>query len=99
VVNRVEINENPRATIVIYTQEYPIPLAMVGIGLMSRLNVCCLSILVYGNTGLLLRLGYHLYFNIRKLAIRKSTKSLLVTGNLQQPCLRKRSCESLVVLI
>ena len=41
-LNRFENTEYPRATIVVYTQEYPITLAMVGTGQRSRLNARCL---------------------------------------------------------
>jgi len=33
-----------RAITVVYTQEYPIILPMVGIGQKSKLNACCLPI-------------------------------------------------------
>jgi len=38
VLNRVESTEYSQATTVVYTQEYPLTLLMVGIGQMSRLN-------------------------------------------------------------
>ena len=37
-LNRIESTELSRATTVVYTQEYPIILPVVGIGQMSRLN-------------------------------------------------------------
>ena len=43
-LTHVESTEYSRATTVVYTQEYPITLAMVGIGQMSRPNARCLHI-------------------------------------------------------
>ena len=43
-LTHVESTEYSRATTVVYTQEYPITLAMVGIGQMSRLNARYLHI-------------------------------------------------------
>jgi len=44
VLNRVESTEYSRATTVVYTHEYPITLAKVGISQTSRLNARCLPI-------------------------------------------------------
>jgi len=44
VLNRVERPEYSQATTVVYTQEYPITLTMVGTGQMSRLNARWLPI-------------------------------------------------------
>jgi len=48
-LNRVENTEYSQATTctVVYTQEYPITLHMVGIGQMSSLNAHCLPIVGY----------------------------------------------------
>jgi len=46
VLNRVENTEYPRANTVVYTQEFPITVPMVGIGRMSRLNARCLPIVL-----------------------------------------------------
>ena len=45
VLTRVESTEYSWATTVVYTQEYPTTLPMVGIGQMSRLNARCLPII------------------------------------------------------
>ena len=43
-LNRVERPEYSQATTLVYTQEYPITLTMVGTGQMSRLNARWLPI-------------------------------------------------------
>ena len=45
VLNRVHTTAFSRETTIVYKQEYPISLLMVGIGQMSRLNACCLPII------------------------------------------------------
>jgi len=44
VLNRFESKEFLPATTVVYAQEYPIKLHVVGIGKMSRLNARCVPI-------------------------------------------------------
>ena len=43
-LNRVESTEYSRATTVVYTHAYPIPLPLVGIDKLARLNARCFSI-------------------------------------------------------
>ena len=44
-LNQIDSTEYSRATTIVYIQEYPITLSMVGIGRMSRLNARCLPIM------------------------------------------------------
>jgi len=44
VLNRVESTAFLRETTVVYTNEYPFTLPMVGIGQLARLNASCLPI-------------------------------------------------------
>jgi len=44
VLNRVESTEYSQVNTVVYTQEFPITVPMVGIGRMSRLNARCLPL-------------------------------------------------------
>ena len=45
-LNRVESTDYSRASTCVHIHEYPLTLAKVGIGQMSRLNALCLAILV-----------------------------------------------------
>ena len=50
-LNRVESIEFSRATTIVYTQQYPLTLPMVGMGQMSRLNARCLPITMFSCVG------------------------------------------------